>query len=143
MLTQSFMLPFPAPAASPRPADSVDLGVLTSEINPELVDEVIDLSGCREKRQRLLPARAVIYFVLGLCLFSGADRCAPPGYRSVMRWLTNGVRPNRRHGRRHHQGPWEPDYPARQPGSRASTAPESQPQPSSSGQQITDAKVRG
>ena len=34
----------------------------------------------------------MIYFVLGLCLFSGADSCAPPGYRSVMRWLTNGVR---------------------------------------------------
>ncbi len=92
MLTQSFMLSSPAPAASPRPAGSVDLGVLTAEITPELVDEVIDLSGCREKRQRLLPARAVIYFVLGLCLFSGADSCAPPGYRSVMRWLTNGVR---------------------------------------------------
>jgi len=53
---------------------------------------VIDLSGCREKRQRLLPARAVVYFVLGLCLFSGADSCVPPGYRSVMRWLTNSVR---------------------------------------------------
>jgi hypothetical protein len=68
------------------------LGILTAEITPELVDEVIDLSGCREKRQRLLPARAMVYFVLGLCLFSGADSHAPPGYRSVMRWLTNGVR---------------------------------------------------
>jgi hypothetical protein len=65
---------------------------LTVEITPELVKEVIDLSGCREKRQRLLPARAVVYFVLGLCLFSGADSHAPPGYRSVMWWLTNGVR---------------------------------------------------
>ena len=74
-------------AAAGRP---VDLGVLTSEITPDLVDEVIGLSGCREKRQRLLPARTVVYFVLGLCLFSGADSCAPPGYRSVMRWLTNG-----------------------------------------------------
>jgi hypothetical protein len=34
----------------------------------------------------------VVYFVLGLCLFSGADSAAPPGYRSVMRWLTSGVR---------------------------------------------------
>ena len=39
-----------------------------------------------------MPARAVVYFVLGLCLFSGADGSAPPGYRSVMRWLTCGVR---------------------------------------------------
>ena len=33
-----------------------------------------------------------MYFVLGLCLFSGADSVGPPGYRSVMRWLTNGLR---------------------------------------------------
>jgi hypothetical protein len=66
--------------------------VLSCEISPGLVDEVIELAGCRERRRRLLPAQAVVYFVLGLCLFSGADSAAPPGYRSVMRWLTNGVR---------------------------------------------------
>ena len=77
MLAQSVM-PAPVLAASGRPAGPVDLGVLTVEITPELVDEVIELSGCREKRQRLLPAVAVVYFVLGLCLFSGADSCAPP-----------------------------------------------------------------
>jgi hypothetical protein len=70
----------------------VGLGVLTGEISPGLVDEVIELAGCREKRRRLLPARTVVYFVLGLCLFSGADSMGPPGYRSVMRWLTNGLR---------------------------------------------------
>jgi hypothetical protein len=70
----------------------VGLGVLTGEVSPGLVDEVIDLAGCREKRRRLLPARTVVYFVLGLCLFSGADSMGPPGYRSVMRWLTNGLR---------------------------------------------------
>jgi hypothetical protein len=66
--------------------------VLTCEIGPRLVDEAVDLAGCREKRVRLLPARAVVYFVLGLCLFSGADSMGPPGYRSVMRSLTHGVR---------------------------------------------------
>jgi hypothetical protein len=70
----------------------VGLGVLTREISPVLVDEVIGVAGCREERRRLLPAGAVVYFVLGLCLFSGADSMGPPGYRSVMRWLTNGVR---------------------------------------------------
>jgi hypothetical protein len=70
----------------------VGLGVLTGEISPDMVDEVIGLAGCREKRRRLLPARTVVYFVLGLCLFSGADSMGPPGYRSVMRWLTNGLR---------------------------------------------------
>ena len=34
----------------------VGLGVLTGEISPGIVDEVIDLAGCREKRRRLLPA---------------------------------------------------------------------------------------
>jgi Insertion element 4 transposase N-terminal/Transposase DDE domain len=68
------------------------LGVLTGEISPELVDEVVDRAGCREKRVRLLPARAVVYFVLGLCLLSSEDSMGPPGYRSVMRSLTHGVR---------------------------------------------------
>jgi len=77
---------------SGEPPGVVGLGVLTGEISPELVELVIDLAGCREKRRRLLPARTVVYFVLGLCLFSGADRMGPPGYRSVMRWLTNGLR---------------------------------------------------
>jgi hypothetical protein len=91
LLAQS-VTPARVPAAPGGLAALAGLGVLTGEITPELVDEVIDLSGCREKRQRLLPARAVVYFVLGLCLFSGADSCVPPGYRSVMRWLTNSVR---------------------------------------------------
>jgi hypothetical protein len=86
------VMPACPPAASGCMGATAGLGVLAAEIPPELVDEVISLSGCREKRQRLLPARAVVYFVLGLCLFSGADSSVPPGYRSVMRWLTNGVR---------------------------------------------------
>jgi Insertion element 4 transposase N-terminal/Transposase DDE domain len=68
------------------------LGVLTREIGPELVDAVVEAAGRRERRRRLLPAATVVYFVLGLCLFSGADSMVPPGYRSVMRWLSNGLR---------------------------------------------------
>ena len=94
------VLPLSAPRAWGRRSGTaglgwscpVGLGVLTGEISPGLVDEVIELAGCREKRRRLLPARTVVYFVLGLCLFSGADSMGPPGYRSVMRWLTNGLR---------------------------------------------------
>jgi hypothetical protein len=82
----------PCPAGAGRGCLVPGLGVLTGEISPWLVDEVVDLAGCREKRARLLPARAVVYFVLGLCLFSGADSVGPPGYRSVMRSLTHGVR---------------------------------------------------
>jgi hypothetical protein len=76
----------------PEPPCTVGLGILNREIRPGLVDQVIELAGCRERRKRLLPARAVVYFVLELCLFSGADSSAPPGYPSVMRWLTRGVR---------------------------------------------------
>jgi hypothetical protein len=68
------------------------LGVLTCEISPGLVDEAVDLAGCREKRSRLLPARAVVFFVLGMCLLSGEDSAGPPGYRSVMRSLTHRLR---------------------------------------------------
>ena len=68
------------------------LGVLTEQIPPALVDEAVAEAGRVQRRCRLLPARAVVYFVLGLCLFSGADSAGPPGYRSVLRSLTNGLR---------------------------------------------------
>ncbi|SNS02823.1 transposase domain-containing protein, partial [Blastococcus mobilis] len=68
------------------------LGVLTEQIPPALVDEAVADAGRRERRCRLLPARAVVYFVLGLCLFSGADAAGPPGYRGVLRLLTGGLR---------------------------------------------------
>lgn len=68
------------------------LGALTFEVPPELVDEAVELAGCREKRSRLLPARTVVYLVLGLCLLSGADSLGPPGYRAVMRALAGGLR---------------------------------------------------
>lgn len=66
--------------------------MLTCEISPELVDEAIEACGCREKRRRLLPARTVAYFVLGMCLLAGEDSARPPGYRQVMRSLTGGLR---------------------------------------------------
>jgi hypothetical protein len=68
------------------------LGVLTAQIGPALVDEVVAAAGATQRRVRLLPARAVVYFVLALCLFSGADAAGPAGYRSVARWLTTGLR---------------------------------------------------
>jgi hypothetical protein len=68
--------------------DLIDLGVLTHTVPPHLVDEVIDDTGRREQRRRLLPTRVVIYFVLALTLFSAADGYRPPGYRAVMRILT-------------------------------------------------------
>jgi hypothetical protein len=80
------------PGGSPDPVGDVRIGVLTSQITPELVDEVIEVTGRREKRRRLLPARAVVYLVLGMCLLAGSDSARPPGYRPVMRSLTAGLR---------------------------------------------------
>jgi hypothetical protein len=81
----------PAPPGR-RFGEHVRLGVLTGEITPELVDEVVEHSGRTECRRRLLPARTVVYFVLALCLFSSSESAGPPGYRSVLRTLTEKLR---------------------------------------------------
>lgn len=72
-----------------RVVDCFDVGVLTETVPPGLVDEVVEVAGCRERRVRLLPARVVVYCVLGLCLFSGGDGVVAPGYRAVMRILVD------------------------------------------------------
>jgi Insertion element 4 transposase N-terminal/Transposase DDE domain len=79
-------------AASAEKGLPLRLGVLTEQIGPGLVDDVVTAAGATQRRRRLLPARAVVYFVLGLCLLSGADGAGPPGYRSVVRSLTTGLR---------------------------------------------------
>ncbi|MHC3472610.1 transposase domain-containing protein [Streptomyces sp. 7R007] len=49
--------------------DRMGLCVLAEEITPEVIDAVLELPIRVERRRRLLPARAVVYGVLGLCLF--------------------------------------------------------------------------
>ncbi|MFF2412820.1 IS4 family transposase, partial [Streptomyces sp. NPDC058092] len=66
-------------------SDRIALGVLTRAFTPDLVDEVVAGCGRVEQRQRLLPARVVVYFVLAMCLFSGQ------GYEEVGRLLTQGL----------------------------------------------------
>ena len=51
----------------------------------ELVDRVVAESGRGEQRQRLLPARVVVYYVLALALFA---ECS---YEEVMRQLVEGL----------------------------------------------------
>jgi hypothetical protein len=41
--------------------DRVSVGALTRTFPPELVDRVVDTTGTREVRRRLLPARLVVY----------------------------------------------------------------------------------
>jgi hypothetical protein len=76
----------------PQFGDRIRLGVLTEEITPEVVDEVWELTGRAERRRRLLPARAVVSFVLALCLFSSSDSAGAPGYWAVLRIPTEKLR---------------------------------------------------
>lgn len=68
-----------------RLSDFVAIGVLTRTFPPDLVDRVIDETGKREQRVRLLPARTTVYFVLALCLF------ARESYTEVMALLVKGL----------------------------------------------------
>ncbi|MGW3820690.1 IS4 family transposase, partial [Streptomyces sp. NPDC005046] len=67
-------------------SDLSGLGLLTWVYPPGLVDRVVAACGRSEQRRRLLPARLVVYFVLGLALFS------PAPYLEVMRHLVAGLR---------------------------------------------------
>jgi hypothetical protein len=73
------------PPLAPRLSDRIAIGVLTQTFPPELVDRVIAKCGRAEQRQRLLPARVVVYYTLAMCLF------AHVGYEEVMRLLVEGL----------------------------------------------------
>lgn len=73
------------PETDQRLSDHISIGVLTRVFPPELVDRVVAEAGRTEVRHRLLPARVVVYYVLGLSLFSQAS------YEEVMRNLVEGL----------------------------------------------------
>jgi hypothetical protein len=73
------------PETDQRLSDHISIGVLTRVFPPDLVDRIVKEAGRTEQRQRLLPARVVVYYVLGLALFS---QCA---YEEVMRMLVEGL----------------------------------------------------
>jgi hypothetical protein len=72
------------PESGQRLSDHISLGVLTRVFPPGVVDEVLRECGRLERRHRLLPARVVVYYVLGLALFSSSS------YEEVMRMLVSG-----------------------------------------------------
>jgi hypothetical protein len=61
------------------------LGELTQHIPFELVDDVLERTGCTERRLRRLPSRVGVYFVLALTLFPAL------GYRRVWSKLVTGL----------------------------------------------------
>ncbi|MGW7673777.1 IS4 family transposase [Streptomyces sp. NPDC054775] len=73
------------PESDERLSDRIAIGLLTRTFPPELVDRIVAESGKAGQRQRLLPPRVVVYFVLAMCLFSGQ------GYEEVARLLTEGL----------------------------------------------------
>ena len=73
------------PQTDQRLSDHISIGVLTLVFPPEMVDRVVAEAGRTEVRNRLLPARVVVYYVLGLALFSQAS------YEEVMRNLVEGL----------------------------------------------------
>lgn len=73
------------PQSDQRLSDHISVGVLTRVFPPDVVDRVIAEAERTEVRHRLLPARVVVYYVLGLALFSQAS------YEEVMRELTEGL----------------------------------------------------
>jgi hypothetical protein len=73
------------PETDARLSDRIAIGLLTRTFPPELVDQVIVQTGKTGERNRLLPPRVVVYFVLAMCLFTGQ------GYEEVARLLTEGL----------------------------------------------------
>jgi Insertion element 4 transposase N-terminal/Transposase DDE domain len=73
------------PQTDQRLSDHISIGVLSAVFPPELVDRVVAQAGRTEVRHRLLPARVVVYYVLGLALFSQES------YEEVMRNLVEGL----------------------------------------------------
>ena len=74
-------------AGEPRPfRDGINLGVLTRIFHRDLVDDVLSYTRRAGQRDRLLPGRVTVYFVLALCLFYGE------AYEEVMRKLVSGLK---------------------------------------------------
>jgi hypothetical protein len=73
------------PPAKERLSDRIAFGVLTSTYPPALVDQVVAEAGRTQQRERLLPARVVVWLVLAMALFGGQ------AYEEVARLLAGGL----------------------------------------------------
>lgn len=69
-----------------RLTDDVTIGLLTATFPRALVDTVIEATGRREQRNRVLPARLMVYLSMALWLDLGN------GYLRVLRNLLSGLR---------------------------------------------------
>ncbi len=69
-----------------RLSDYVTLGVLTATVPGAVIDAVLADTGRQSQRDRRLPARLVVYYVMALALYAQAS------YGEVLRCLLEGVR---------------------------------------------------
>ncbi|MFJ6635871.1 transposase domain-containing protein [Streptomyces sp. NPDC091376] len=58
-------------------------GCSTGKIPPHVVGDVLDVTGCRERRMRLLPARVDVHFIVAMALFSTEG--SPGAWASLMK----------------------------------------------------------
>lgn len=73
------------PETDQRLSDHISIGVLTRTYPAELVDRVLAECGRVEQRQRLLPARVMVYYAMAMALFGEGS------YEEVMRNLVEGL----------------------------------------------------
>src|SRR5919199_289219 len=69
-----------------RVSDHISLGVLTRAVPASVIEEVLAATERQSQRERQLPARVVVYYVMALALY------APCSYGEVLRCLLEGVR---------------------------------------------------
>src|SRR5438445_1557511 len=74
-----------ATALGARLPQRVVLGLLIRAFPPTHVDRILDTLGRREQRQRLLPARLMVYFTLGMWIFGSLS------YEEVLAEILRGV----------------------------------------------------
>ena len=75
-----------------RLEDRVSIGVLAKAFPRETVEAVIEAAAAREQRNRMLPARLVVYYVLALALFMdmGGGRVMRK-LAGTLAWAARGV----------------------------------------------------
>ena len=62
-----------SPEGPERLTDHISLGVVTRVFPVEVVDAVIGRTGDLEQRNRLLPLRLMVYYVMALAFFSNGS----------------------------------------------------------------------
>lgn len=65
--------------------EKISLGALAAKIPAKEVDRALDAYGAKEERNRLLPSRVVVYYIIIMTIYSHA------GYREVLRIMVEGL----------------------------------------------------